>query len=69
MSRKHRELLKNKGVEELREDLNALRRESFNFRVQYAVQQSKQHSEFRRLRRHTARVLTLLAQKGEGHHG
>lgn len=56
--------LRQKSAEELRGEHLALRREGFNLRMQLAVQQTGKTSELKRVRRQTARVLTILAEKG-----
>ena len=52
-----------KNADELHEELLSLRRELFNLRMQYAVQQSSKTSEFRRVRCGIARVLTVIGEK------
>ena len=52
--------LRKKSVEELNEELVALRREQFNLRMQKATQELQQHTEHRRVRRDIARVKTVL---------
>lgn len=55
--------MREKSPQGLREELSALRREHFNLRMQKAVQQTSKTSELRRVRRDTARALTVLAEK------
>jgi large subunit ribosomal protein L29 len=52
--------LRKKSVEELNEELVALRREQFNLRMQKATQELSKHTEHRRVRRDIARVKTVL---------
>ena len=52
--------LRKKSVEELNEELVALRREQFNLRMQKATQELQQHTEHRRVRRDIARIKTVL---------
>jgi len=52
--------LRTKSVEELNEELVALRREQFNLRMQQATGQMAQNSQHRRVRRDIARVKTVL---------
>ncbi|MDM5147307.1 50S ribosomal protein L29 [Candidatus Persebacteraceae bacterium Df01] len=55
--------VREKAIDGLREELNALRREHFNLRVQKAAQQNTKSSELRRVRRDVARVETILREK------
>ena len=55
--------LRKKDVETLQGELLSLRREYFNLRMQSAAQQNKRTSEFQRVRRTIARVLTLLGER------
>lgn len=55
--------LRKKNASELGEELLLLRREYFNLRMQSAAQQNKRTSEFQRVRRNIARVLTLLSEQ------
>lgn len=55
--------LRSKSAEELRSEATQLRREGFNLRMQFAVQQNQKTSELRRVRRQIARVLTVLGEK------
>lgn len=52
--------LREKSVEELNEELVALRREQFNLRMQQATGELAQHTQHRRVRRDIARVKTVL---------
>ncbi len=55
--------LRNKSIDELDEELVALRREQFNLRMQQATGELAQHTEHRRVRRAIARVKTVLSEK------
>ena len=52
--------LRSKSVEELNEELVALRREQFNLRMQQATGELAQHTQHRRVRKDIARVKTVL---------
>ena len=52
--------LRNKSVDELNEELLALRREQFNLRMQQATGELPQHTQHRRVRKDIARVKTVL---------
>jgi large subunit ribosomal protein L29 len=52
--------LKNKSVDELNEELVALRREQFNLRMQQVTGELTHNHEHRRVRRDIARVKTVL---------
>ena len=52
--------LRKKSVEELGEELLALRREQFNLRMQRATGELNQHHEHRRVRRDIARIKTVI---------
>ena len=52
--------LRNKSVDELNEELLALRREQFNLRMQKASGELNQNHQHRRVRRDIARVKTVL---------
>jgi len=52
--------LRNKSVEELNEELVALRREQFNLRMQQATGELMQNHEHGRVRKDIARVKTVL---------
>jgi len=58
--------LRSKSVEELNEELLALRREQFNLRMQGATGELTQHHEHRRVRKNIARVKTVLSEQGRG---
>jgi large subunit ribosomal protein L29 len=55
--------LRNKSVDELKTELNALLRAQFGLRMQLATQQLAKTSELKRVRRDIARVRTVLAEK------
>ena len=55
--------LRSKNVEELNEELVALRREQFNLRMQQATGELNQHTEHKRVRKNIARVKTILSEK------
>jgi len=57
--------LRNKSVEELRQELLELRREQFNLRMQQATGQLAKPHLVRQVRRNIARVKTVLNQKRE----
>jgi large subunit ribosomal protein L29 len=52
--------LRSKSVEELNEELVALRREQFNLRMQHATGELTQNHEHGRVRKNIARVKTVL---------
>jgi large subunit ribosomal protein L29 len=52
--------LRKKSVDELNEELVALRREQFNLRMQQATGELSHNHEHRRVRRDIARVKTVL---------
>ena len=52
--------LRNKSVDELNDELLALRREQFNLRMQQANGELPQHTQHRRVRKDIARVKTVL---------
>ena len=62
--------LREKSVNELNEELVALRREQFNLRMQQATGELTHNHEHRRVRREIARVKTVLNElsrsAGEG---
>jgi large subunit ribosomal protein L29 len=61
--------LRGKSTAELREELQALLREQFNFRMQKGVGQLTQSHKIRDVRRGIARIYTVLNEKkraGEG---
>ena len=55
--------LRGKTPEALREQLVALKKEAFNLRFQQATSQLENTARMRRVRRDTARVLTILNEK------
>ncbi len=55
--------LRSKNVEELNDELVALRREQFNLRMQQATGELNQHTEHKRVRKNIARVKTILSEK------
>ena len=52
--------LRNKSVEELNEELVALRREQFNLRMQKAMGELMQNHQHKRVKKDIARVKTVL---------
>ena len=62
--------LRSKSIDELNEELVALRREQFNLRMQQATGELAQNHEHRRVRKDIARVKTVLGElqraAGEG---
>jgi large subunit ribosomal protein L29 len=54
--------LRGKSVEELNEELVALRREQFNLRMQHATGELTQNTEHGRVKRDIARVKTVLSE-------
>ncbi len=54
------EELRKKSVDELNEELVALRREQFNLRMQQATGELNNHTEHGRVRKNIARVKTVL---------
>ncbi len=57
--------LRGKSVEELNQELLALRKEQFNLRMQAGLSQSVKPHEMRRVRRTIARIKMLLGEKAE----
>jgi len=55
--------LKEKSVEELREDLVNLLQEQFNLRMQHATGQLSNSAQLKTVRRSVARVKTIIRQK------
>ena len=55
--------MRDKSVDELREELLKLRREQFNLRMQQATGQLARNHEFGRVRRTIARVKTVINEK------
>ena len=54
--------LRAKSIDELNEELVALRREQFNLRMQQATGEMTQHTEHGRVKRAIARVKTVLVE-------
>ena len=54
--------LRNKSVEELNEELVALRREQFNLRMQAATGEMANTNEPKRVRKDIARIKTVLSE-------
>ena len=52
--------LRDMSVEELNEELLALRREQFNLRMQKATGELNQHHQHRKVRKDIARIKTVL---------
>ena len=55
--------LRNKSVDELNEELVALRREQFNLRMQQATGELSHNHEHSRVRKDIARIKTIMTQK------
>lgn len=55
--------LREKTPDQLRDELVALKKESFNLRFQQATNQMENTSRMRQVRRDTARVMTILNEK------
>ena len=60
------EELRQKSVDELHEELVALRREQFSLRMQQASGELAHHNEHRRVRKDIARVKTVLGELTRG---
>jgi large subunit ribosomal protein L29 len=56
--------LREKSVEELNEELLALRKEQFNLRMQNATGELNQNHQHRQVRKDIARVKTVLNELG-----
>ena len=56
--------LRKKSVDELNEELVALRREQFNLRMQQATGELTHNHEHQRVRKDIARVKTVLSELG-----
>ncbi len=54
--------LREKSVEDLNQELLALRREQFNLRMQQATGELPQHTQHRSVRKDIARVKTVLSE-------
>lgn len=57
--------LRDKSADELRDELLNLRKEAFNLRFQQSSGELTSTARMREVRRDTARVLTVLKEKGE----
>jgi len=57
--------LKDKSVDQLREDLSSFKKEAFNLRFQKASGQLENTARVRVVRRSIARILTILTSKKE----
>ena len=57
--------LKDKNVDQLKEDLNSFKKEAFNLRFQKASGQLENTARVRVVRRSIARILTILTSKKE----
>ncbi|MBD0866501.1 MAG: 50S ribosomal protein L29 [Rhodobacteraceae bacterium] len=55
--------LRNKTLDQLRDDLVALKKEAFNLRFQQATNQLENTARMRAVRRDVARVQTVLNEK------
>ena len=55
--------LREKSVDELREELLAVKREQFNLRMQHATGQEVKTHLVREARRNAARIKTVIAEK------
>ena len=58
--------LRDKTPDQLREELTALKKESFNLRFQQATGQLENTARMKKVRRDAARVKTILNQKADG---
>lgn len=57
--------LRDKTPDQLRDDLAALKKESFNLRFQQASGQLENTARMRQVKREAARVLTILNEKAK----
>lgn len=57
--------LRNKSVEDLNQELDALLKSHFSLRMQLAMQQLNKNSELKKARRDIARVKTILHEKAK----
>ena len=57
--------LKDKNVDQLKEDLSSFKKEAFNLRFQKASGQLENTARVRVVRRSIARILTILSSKKE----
>ncbi len=64
-SKKFVEDLKGKTVSELNEELTAAKKELFNLRLQYAMNQLDNTSRIKEVRRNIARIQTVLASSAQ----
>jgi large subunit ribosomal protein L29 len=55
--------IREKSVEEMAQELEALHKEQFNLRMQHATGQLTRSSELKRVRRDIARIKTVLNEK------
>jgi large subunit ribosomal protein L29 len=55
--------IREKSVEEMTQELEALHKEQFNLRMQHATGQLSRSSELKRVRRDIARIKTVLNEK------
>jgi large subunit ribosomal protein L29 len=55
--------IREKSVEEMAQELDALHKEQFNLRMQNATGQLTKSSELKRVRRDIARIKTVLTEK------
>ena len=55
--------LRNMSVQELNDELLALRREQFNLRMQQVTGELNQHHQHRKVRKDIARIKTVLNEK------
>ena len=55
--------MQDKTIDQLKEELLALRKEQFNLRMQFKMGQLRDTSMMRKVRRNIARVKTFMTQK------
>jgi large subunit ribosomal protein L29 len=55
--------IRQKSVEEMTQELDALHKEQFNLRMQNTTGQLTRNSELKRVRRDIARIKTVLTEK------
>ena len=55
--------VRSKTADELKDQLVGLKKEQFNLRFQRATQQLEKPTEVKKVRRHIARIKTILAEK------
>ena len=58
--------LREKTPDQLRDELNTLKKEAFNLRFQQATNQLENTARMRQVRRDVARVMTILNEKAAG---